>query len=146
DWLRIECQIGKPKCEHPRRPVAGFGCLRSEVSGKRLWGLFAERFGSARKFSAERIVLNYCPLAFIETTGRNRTPDKLPRHERAPLFAACDEHLRALVSILEPEWLIGIGNFAFERAREVFQNGNPKLGSILHPSPANPAANRNWQA
>src|SRR5204863_5655040 len=90
DWLRIECPIGKPECEHPRRPVTGFGCLRSEVSGKRLWGLFAERFGSARKFSADHIVLNYCPLAFVETTGRNRTPDKLPRHERAPLFAACD--------------------------------------------------------
>src|SRR5213596_435276 len=45
DWLGIETRVGKPLREHPRRPVTGFGCARSEVSGQRLWGLFAERFG-----------------------------------------------------------------------------------------------------
>src|ERR1043166_1269673 len=44
DWLKIECVIGKPLREHPRRLVTGFACHRSEVSGKRLWGLFAARY------------------------------------------------------------------------------------------------------
>jgi single-strand selective monofunctional uracil DNA glycosylase len=68
----------------------------------------------------------------------------LSASEKAALFAACDEHLRAVVAVLKPEWLIGIGEFAARRAAEVFQNGVPKLGRILHPSPASPAANRNW--
>lgn len=145
DWLQIECAVGQPEREHPRRPVTGFACARSEVSGRRLWGLFAERFGTPEQFFAEHIVMNYCPLAFLESRGRNRTPDKLPASEKAALFAACDRHLRAIVAALQPEWLIGVGNFAVRRAEHLFQDGSLKLGRILHPSPASPAANRNWK-
>jgi len=144
DWLGIEAQVGKPPQEHPRRPVTGFGCLRSEVSGQRLWGLFAARFGTPDQFFREHVVINYCPLAFLEANGRNRTPDKLSAAERTTLFDACDEHLRAVVSALRPEWLVGVGDFAFKRAQTLFANGAPKLGRILHPSPASPAANRDW--
>jgi single-strand selective monofunctional uracil DNA glycosylase len=143
-WLKIESRIGRPECEHPRRPVNGFAGVRSEVSGRRLWGLFAARFGLAEQFFREHAVVNYCPLAFIESTGRNRTPDKLPAGEQAPLFAACDRHLRAVVAALQPEWLIGIGDFAAKRARQVFQKDSVTVGRILHPSPASPAANRDW--
>ncbi len=146
DWLQIECAVGKPDREHARRPVTGFACARSEVSGRRLWGLFAERFGTPERFFTEHIVMNYCPLAFLESSGRNRTPDKLPASERDPLFAACDRHLRAVVVALRPGWLIGIGDFAAKRAAYVFQDSPLRIGRILHPSPANPAANRNWQA
>jgi single-strand selective monofunctional uracil DNA glycosylase len=145
DWLRIECVVGKPKREHSRRPISGLACHRSEVSGRRLWGLFAERFGTPARFFAEHLVVNYCPLAFLEASGSNRTPDKLPASERAALFAACDRHLRAVVACLQPEWLIGVGDFAAKRAAEVFGNTHLKLGRILHPSPASPAANRNWK-
>jgi single-strand selective monofunctional uracil DNA glycosylase len=144
DWLQIECPVGKPEREYPRRPVTGFACPRSEVSGQRLWGLFAQRFRTPEQFFAEHIVMNYCPLAFLENGGRNRTPDKLPAMEKAPLFAACDRHLRAIVVALQPEWLIGIGDFAAKRAEQVFGNSPLKLGRILHPSPASPAANRDW--
>jgi len=89
--------------------------------------------------------MNYCPLAFLESSGRNRTPDKLSASEKAALFAACDRHLRAAVAALQPEWLIGIGDFAVKRAERVFQRSPLKLGRILHPSPASPAANRNWK-
>ncbi len=116
DWLGISARIDKPQREHPRRPVTGFDCHRSEISGERLWGLFAKRFGPAEKFFREHMVMNYCPLAFLEETGRNRTPDKLPPAERKALFAACDEHLREVIRILEPEWLIGVGDFAAKRA------------------------------
>jgi len=143
DWLGIECAISKPKLEHPKRPVTGFACARSEVSGHRLWGLFAERFGKPGDFFKQHIVLNYCPLAFVEETGRNRTPDKLPMPEQQALFKVCDEHLQVAIEALKPEWVIGIGNFAAKRAEHVC-NGPIELGCILHPSPASPAANRDW--
>lgn len=144
DWLGIETKIDNPPNAHPKRPITGFGCNRSEISGERLWGLFIERFGKAEKFFEEHMVMNYCPLAFVEESGRNRTPDKLPAKERERLFAACDEHLRAIVQVLQPEWLIGVGDFAASRAREVFRNPPPQIGQILHPSPASPASNNNW--
>lgn len=146
EWLKVEGEVGKPTSEHPRRPVTGFACRRSEISGQRLWGLFAQRFETPQVFFSEHFVLNYCPLAFIETSGRNRTPDKLPAAERTPLFALCDAHLRKAISLLQPEWVIGVGDFAFQRAQQVLSPSGPRLGQILHPSPANPAANRGWAA
>ncbi|HEY5911063.1 MAG TPA: uracil-DNA glycosylase family protein [Verrucomicrobiae bacterium] len=145
-WVKIDGPVNRPLEQHPRRPVFGFACTRGEVSGRRLWGLFAKRFGTAREFFRDHLVLNYCPLAFVEASGRNRTPDKLPVRERDRLFSVCDEHLRVSVSVLQPEWLIGVGDFAFKRALAVLGLRGPKLGRILHPSPASPAANRNWEA
>jgi single-strand selective monofunctional uracil DNA glycosylase len=82
----------------------------------------------------------------MEETGRNRTPDKLARTEQEPLFEACDQHLREALDVLQPEWIIGVGDFARRRAELVSANSKPKVGQILHPSPANPAANRAWAA
>lgn len=144
DWLGIEVRIGKPAREHPKRQVEGFACRRSEVSGRRLWQFFAARFGTPERFFAEHIVLNYCPLAFLEAGGRNLTPDKLPVVAREKLFAACDEHVRAVGKVLQPEWVIGIGDFATRRAGNVFADSPVKVGKVLHPSPASPAANRDW--
>lgn len=144
DWMGIQAKIDKPKHEHPKRPVLGFDCKRSEISGERLWGLFAKRFGTADKFFRDHIVVNYCPLAFLEESGRNRTPDKLAPREREKLFAPCDEHLREAVRILEAEWLIGVGDFATKRAVSIFSDSPPRIGQILHPSPACPASNHNW--
>lgn len=144
DWLGIQATIGYSPDAHPKRPVLGFQCRRSEISGQRLWGLFATRFGSADKFFDEHMVMNYCPVAFVEKSGRNRTPDKLPATERFALFALCDDHLREIVQILAPEWVIGIGDFAGKRAREVIANAPPHIGQILHPSPACPASNNDW--
>lgn len=146
DWLGISAAIQAPRREHPKRPVQGFGCPRSEVSGRRLWGLFAERFGSAEEFFADHFVVNYCPLAFLSESGSNLTPDKLPAAEQAKLFAGCDDHLRQVVKILEPEWLIGVGGFARDRAELVCDRSAVKIGQVLHPSPASPAANRGWAA
>ncbi|HEY2328281.1 MAG TPA: uracil-DNA glycosylase family protein [Verrucomicrobiae bacterium] len=144
DWMQIEAKIGKPAREHPKRPVLGFDCPRSEVSGRRLWQLFAERFGAPGNFFAAHFVVNYCPLVFCEAGGRNFTPDKLPAGEQARLFAACDEHLRRVLEIFEPEWLVGVGGFALARGEVAVEKMNVKLGKILHPSPASPAANRGW--
>lgn len=145
DWLGVEAPVGKPAQENPKRPIEGYACTRSEVSGRRLWGLFAEEFDNAEAFFAEHFVANYCPLAFFDH-GRNVTPDKLPAHEAAPLYAACDAHLRDLVTAVQAEWVIGIGAFAEARAREALAGMPIRFGRILHPSPASPAANRGWAA
>ncbi|MCP5040952.1 MAG: single-strand selective monofunctional uracil-DNA glycosylase [bacterium] len=144
DWLKIECPVKRPKNEHPKRPVLGFDCARSEVSGDRLWGTIAEHFQTPKRFFAKHYIANYCPLVFMEQTGRNRTPDKLPARERDPLFEACDRHLRQLVELLDPEWVIGIGAFAKRRAEVALGETGPRIATILHPSPANPRANADW--
>ena len=144
EWLGIETAVGKPRPEHPKRPVVGFACQRSEVSGRRLWGLFKERFGTAGSFFKDHFVGNYCPLVFMEAGGRNRTPDKLKPAERQELFETCDRHLRQLVHILEPRWVIGIGRFTEQCALRALPEPDVRVGQVLHPSPASPAANRDW--
>jgi single-strand selective monofunctional uracil DNA glycosylase len=80
----------------------------------------------------------------MESSGRNRTPDKLPSSEREPLFAICDRALARTVGRLRPTIVIGVGAFAEERARRALGDSGPAIGRILHPSPASPAANRGW--
>jgi single-strand selective monofunctional uracil DNA glycosylase len=146
DWMQIRAAVGRPAREHPKRPVLGFDCKRSEVSGKRLWGSFARRFGTAEKFFARHLVVNYCPLAFLTASGSNLTPDKLRPAEREALHQICDAHLRRVLEILRPKWIVGVGDFAARRA-EIAAAGLPlQIGRILHPSPASPAANRGWEA
>ncbi len=146
DWLGIEAPVGHPAREHPKRPVQGFACPRGEVSGRRLWGWARARFGTPQRFFARFFVANYCPLAFMEAGGRNLTPDKLPRAERERLFAACDRALRASVAELRPSYVVGIGRFAAERAAAALAGSGVSFGSVPHPSPASPAANRGWEA
>ncbi|NRF70714.1 single-stranded DNA-binding protein [Aquincola sp. S2] len=152
DWLGIVEPVQRPAHEHPARPIAGFDCPRSEASGRRLWGWAARRFGTAAAFFEHWFVLNYCPLVFLEASGRNFTPDKLPAAVRRALTEVCDRHLAAALQALQPEWAIGIGDFAERRLRAVLQTDRVeagpacaiKLSRILHPSPASPAANRGW--
>jgi len=144
NWLRLDAPIAKPMRENPARPIEGWDCPRSEVSGRRLWGLFAQRFGEADEFFAEHFVANYCPLAFF-AGARNVTPDKLLAEEAAPLFAACNAHLVEVVRASGAEWVIGIGAFAEARAHHALAEvPGIRFGRILHPSPASPAANRGW--
>ncbi len=143
DWLAIDGTIERPPLEHPKRPVLGYECRRSEVSGARLWGWAQERFVTPAAFFARFFVWNYCPLSFMVESGANLTPDKLPAHERKPLFEVCDRALAALVALAEPTMIIGIGKFAEARARAALPQ-TTQIGCILHPSPASPAANRGW--
>jgi len=146
DWLGIVGPVSRPPSEHPKRPVRGFECPRREVSGARLWGAIAEHHRAPERFFRHAFVANYCPLVFMEESGRNRTPDKLPADEREAVYEACDRHLRRLVELLEPRWLIGIGKFAETRARAALPDFGGTIGTVLHPSPASPAANRGWAA
>ncbi len=144
DWLKVEAPVGRATHEHKKRPIQGFACPRSEVSGSRLWGLFQEKFGTAKAFFQSHYVANYCPLVFLEETGRNKTPDKLAKAERDALEKVCDAHLAALVHALKPDFVVGVGKFAEARAHKALPNFAGTIATVLHPSPASPLANRGW--
>ena len=97
DWMGISSVVDKPGNEHPKRPVEGFACERSEVSGRRLWGLFSEKFPNPEDFFRDHFVANYCPLVWMGETGKNITPDKLPKVEMAPV------DLMTIVKILQKQ-------------------------------------------
>lgn len=144
DFLGLEGKVGHPPQEHPSRPVLGFDCPRSEVSGTRFWGWAKDRFGDAPTFFERFFVINYCPLAFLEAGGKNRTPDKLPAIEQQRLFAVCDRALLRMAELLKPALVVGIGGFAETAARRALAALDVPSGCILHPSPANPKANAGW--
>ena len=144
DFLGIDQPVGRPAHEHPRRPIAGFECHRSEVSGTRFWGWARDRFGTAERFFERIYVANWCPLVFMEESGRNRPPDKLPAAECTPLFRVCNEAFARVAEVMQPSLVVAIGSFAEKRAREALGDG-ARIGRILHPSPASPAAN-DWAA
>jgi single-strand selective monofunctional uracil DNA glycosylase len=145
DWMGIGGKVSKPPVEHPKRPVTGFACTRSEVSGKRLWGWARSRFSTPDAFFRQYFVWNYCPLSFMEQSGRNRTPDKLDRAEREALFAVCDRALARVVRALAPRTVVGIGRFAQMRCGAALDEAIPVI-MAPHPSPASPLANRGWEA
>lgn len=145
DFLGITGEVSEPARPHPKRPIQGFACTRSEVSGRRLWGAIQATYGQADAFFEQHFVANYCPLVFMEEGGKNRTPDKLPVAERTALYACCDDFLRSLVDLLRPAYVIGIGKFAEQRATAALQDySTVTIASLLHPSPANPQANAGW--
>ncbi|MEM6457925.1 MAG: uracil-DNA glycosylase family protein [Planctomycetota bacterium] len=162
DWMKLDHAVVDPPAAaepyeamvsaadgvgHPKRPVTGTGCERSEVSGRRFWGLMAERFGPPEDFFARHFVVNYFPLMWLGETGRNLTPDKLPRAERDAVTAAGDTHLTAVLRALRPRWVVGVGKFATQRASAVIDAeglAGVEVVTLLHPSPASPAANRGW--
>jgi single-strand selective monofunctional uracil DNA glycosylase len=140
--MGIAGAVHAPPLQHAKRPIFGFSCARGEISGQRLWDWARSKYGTAENFFAKFFVLNYCPLCFLEDSGRNRTPDKLPRAEQAMLFDICDRALARSIDWLSPRHVIGIGRFAAERAQIAL--GSATVGCAPHPSPANPAANRDW--
>lgn len=144
DWLGLEAPVDRPAVEHPKRPISGFACPRSEVSGARVWGWARDRFGTPEAFFERFFIANYCPLVFMEESGRNRVPEKLPAAEREPLFSACDRALRRTIECFGPRLVLGVGKFAETRARSVAEDLGIEIGSVPHPSPASPLANRGW--
>lgn len=147
DYLGIHGAVQPVPPPHAKFSVQGLDCPRREVSGERLWTFFADRYGKSRRFFADFYVSNYCPLLFLNDRGSNLTPDKLAAADTAPLYAHCDDFLRALVAEMQPQWLIGVGGFAEKRLQLLFrEEAGVRIGKILHPSPASPAANRGFAA
>ncbi len=147
DWLALRNrEVARPALEHPRRRVLGFDCRREEVSGTRLWGWARDRWATPERFFASRWVTNYCPLLFLDTEGRNLTPDRLRAADLQAVTTPCDRALRRVVETLEARWVIGVGAFAESRIRAACAGRDVTIGRILHPSPASPRANRGWAA
>jgi single-strand selective monofunctional uracil DNA glycosylase len=144
DWMKLEGKVGRPAREHPKRPVQGLACTRSEVSGKRLWGAIAKKHSDASSFFEIAFVLNYCPLLFLTESGANLTPDKLGKSACLELEAACDAHLVGALRLLDPEIAIGVGRYATTKIESLGIDGLT-TGTIPHPSPASPSANKDWE-
>jgi single-strand selective monofunctional uracil DNA glycosylase len=148
DWMRVTGELAPPARLHPKRPVLGFASKRREPSGSRLYGWAQARFGDAGAFFRDHYVVNYCPLLFYDEAGRNLTPDKLPGLEAVE--DACDRHLAAAIRASRAELVVGVGAYAEGKARAVVERAgladDVRVGRILHPSPASPAANKGWAA
>lgn len=144
EWLDLNERINRPAATHPKKPILGLQCTRSEVSGARLWGWARRTFETPAHFFDHYFVANYCPLMFLAESGRNLTPNLLAAGDRRILETACDRALRATVEFLDPRLVVGVGAWAESCARRSLADRPVAIGRILHPSPASPAANRGW--
>ena len=117
DWLGIHGEVRKPAVEHPSRPIQGLACTRTEVSGSRFWGLFKELCHTPQTFFKHCYVHNYCPLCFMNKTGKNVTPPSLKVAERNQLLSICDSALLETIQLLGVQWVVGVGKFGADRAK-----------------------------
>lgn len=147
EWLRVSGHVERPQKEHPSRPVLGLECKRSEVSGRKFWGLFQKLCGDPDIFFQNAFVYNYCPLAFMTNTGKNITPEELKASERRAVNEICDKALRDVLQLLQVEVIVAVGKYAEKRANAAVARteleGKIKIGSIPHPSPRN-LSSKNW--
>jgi len=80
----------------------------------------------------------------MTSSGKNITPPQLPKGERQRLQEICDKSLADVISLTGVKIVVGVGKFAEERARKALKDTDVKVCSIMHPSPASPAANAGW--
>ncbi len=60
----------------------------------------------------------------MTASGANVTPDKLAAAEMRPVEDASLAHLRQVIAILNPQFLIGVGAYAEQRLREAAPTSN----------------------
>ena len=146
EYLKIYDFVGSPKKEHPGRPVLGLSTTRSEVSGRRLWGLIKEQYPNPEDFPKDIAMFNYCPLGFLMNTktAKNETPDHLAKEERVKLEEVCNSYLSDVIELVNPQMLVGVGKYAQDKLMQVNTDPNRLVFSIIHPSPGNPQANNGW--
>ena len=80
----------------------------------------------------------------MTSSGKNITPPQLPKGQRQKLLELCDKSLEDVVKLTGVKIVVGVGKFAEERARKALINTEAEIFSIMHPSPASPAANAGW--
>lgn len=148
EWLQVCGQVSKPEQEHPKRPVLGLECPRTEVSGARFWGLFRSLCPDPEAFFRRCFVHNHCPLLFMTQSGKNLTPADLPAAQREHLLQVCDDGLAQAVRLLGVTMVIGVGRFTEQRARKALASAGlqVRVEGLMHPSPRNPQANKGWEA
>ncbi|XP_037782126.1 single-strand selective monofunctional uracil DNA glycosylase-like [Penaeus monodon] len=80
---RSDGGVKRPEREHPKRPIQGLECTKSEVSGDRLWSLLKELSGSPDVLFKFLFLHNYCPLFFLKESAKNVTPPELKAFAKA---------------------------------------------------------------
>ncbi|TRZ11604.1 hypothetical protein HGM15179_015511 [Zosterops borbonicus] len=147
EWLRVGGSVLKPPQEHPKRPVLGLSCPRSEISGRRFWGLVRSLCPAPRSFFRRCFVHNLCPLLFLAPSGRNVAPPELRPPLRRRLLALCGDALVAAVVALRVALVVALGRVAEQGARRALRAAGlaVRVTGIPHPSPRNPRANRGWE-
>ncbi|MEM6364296.1 MAG: single-stranded DNA-binding protein, partial [Planctomycetota bacterium] len=67
------------------------------------------------------------------------------RQKRDQLAEICDRHLKSVIDCFDQlEHVVGIGTYAANCFQRIELSSDIKQTRILHPSPASPAANRDW--
>ncbi|KAF0306334.1 Single-strand selective monofunctional uracil DNA glycosylase [Amphibalanus amphitrite] len=148
DWMGVSGEVVPPEHENPHRPITGFSCTRSEVSGRRFWGLWQRLSGTPDRLFRHVYVHNFCPLAFMESSGRNVTPDKLSGQLRQQLEPICQQALVDIIMVLGARTVIGVGKYAEDQAKRALAAADlgdqVQVHYLMHPSPCNPQANKDW--
>lgn len=141
-WMGIHGEVEAPPRVHPKRPVLGYASTRSDPSGGKFYGWAKRRHGTAERFFADFFVVNYCPLLFLDESGRNVTPAQLRKADADALLPPCDAWLRDALAALRPSLVLPMGSFVEARVRPLA--GATPVRAVRHPSPANPANNAGW--
>ncbi|XP_069360808.1 single-strand selective monofunctional uracil DNA glycosylase [Maniola hyperantus] len=148
DWLGIEGPVNKPPHEIRERPVDGFDCKRTEVSGKRFWGLLKTICGTPVKFFETSFVYNYINQQWMKSNGCNLTPGDFKVSEMEPLYNICDPIFVKILKLYEVEIIVAIGKFCETRAQKAIKKYLPsssiKILYLSHPSPRS-VNNNNWE-
>jgi len=144
DWMKMgdDFEIEQPDNMTEDRPVLGFQSDKKEGSGQRLFSYIRDQFGDLEKFFDNNFILNYCPLLMFTEEGNNLTPSDLLKDDRQRVYEVCDPYIWDMIGFYDPEVLVGIGKFATERLKDVFDGGDREIVRIPHPSPASPIATR----
>ena len=149
-WMSIDGPVRRPKHQHPKRPIEGFDCKRSEV-GRRLWGW--PNPASALPTRSSAIGSCSCPVVFLEASGpTSRSGQAAGEAADRSVCGIGDRHLAAALTELRPEW--AIGGAPSRRSASALcskaHNWTARWRAGLHradPAPeprASPAANRGW--
>lgn len=145
--MKIDGSVQKPENELPNRPITGLNCTKSEQSGLRFWKLFEKICGEPETFFENCFVINFCNLAFFQSTGRNITPAELKGEEKRLLQEVSNEGLIKTIELIKPEIIISIGNYIDDRVKSLLKRKlisvSIQLKCILHPSPRS-LNNNNW--
>ncbi|CAH0594158.1 unnamed protein product [Chrysodeixis includens] len=146
DWLGISGPVEQPPSQNANRPVLGFNCTRTEISGKRFWGLFKTLCGTPEKFFESSFVYNYLPQQWMTSNGCNLTPAEFKKSEVEELYNICDPIFSKILQLYKVEIIVAIGKFCETRAKEVLKRHSLPSIQILylpHPSPR-AVNNKNW--
>jgi len=118
-----------------------------QVSGARFWKLVQQLSVNPENFFRRCFVHNICPLLFMSRTGKNVTPPEMPSDVRQQLNTACDRSFVEVVRLLGVRTIVAVGKYAQSRAHTALRDAgivDVDVVLIMHPSPANPAANKAW--